>query len=71
MSVSRSLKETVSDIPKCIDDSIEFTKIEKWRVSKVSLLGQKQEVEKDIAMKQSQLDEINSLLSMFEKQKGL
>lgn len=67
MSVSKSLKEITNDTPKVVGDSIEFTKIEKWEVSKISLLGQKQEIEKDIAMKQSQLDEINQLLAMFKK----
>ena len=66
MAVSRKLKETISDIPKCIDDSIVFTKTEKWEASKVSLLGQKKEIEKVIAAKQSQLDEIDNLLLMFE-----
>ena len=68
MLVSRNLKETVSDVPKCIDNSIEFTKIEKWEVSKVSLLGQKKTVEDSIAVKQIQLDEINDLLLMFESE---
>ena len=66
MLVSRSLKETVSDIPKRIGNLVEFTKIEKWGVSKVSLLEQKQTVEEDIAVKQTQLDEINNLLLIFE-----
>lgn len=69
MLISRSLKETVSDIPECNGDSIEFTKIEKWKVSKTSLLGQKQTIEKDILTKQSQLDEINQLLAMFDSEK--
>ena len=66
MSISRSLKETTSDVPKCIEDSIEFTKVEKWEVSKVSLLEQKKSVEDSLAVKQIQLDEINDLLLMFE-----
>ena len=66
MLVSRSLKETVNDIPKCIGNLIEFTKIEKWKVSKASLLEQKKIVKDDITVKQIQLDEINQLLAMFE-----
>ena len=65
MTVSRSLKEIVSDMPKVVGDSIEFTKIEKWEVSKVNLLAQKQTIEKDIVTKQTQLNEINNLLLMF------
>ena len=66
MTVSRNLKETVSDFPKRIGDLVEFTKIEKWEVSKINLLEQKQTVEKDIIIKQVQLDEIKNLLLMFE-----
>ena len=69
MSVSRSLKENVSDTPQKINDSlIEFTKIEKWEVSKVSLLQQKKTIEEAIVMHQTYLDEINQLLAMFEEQ---
>ena len=66
MSISRMLKEIVSDIPKCINDSIEFTKIEKWKASKVSLLEQKRIIEEEFIAKQIQLNEINNLFSMFE-----
>lgn len=67
MTVSRGLKETISDIPIKVNGSlIEFTKIEKWEVSKMSLLEQKQTIEKDITEKQIRLDEIDNLLSMFE-----
>ena len=52
-------------MPKVVGDSIEFTKIEKWEVSKVNLLAQKQTIEKDIVTKQTQLNEINNLLLMF------
>ena len=69
MSVSRCLKKVISDIPKMVSDvAIEFTKIEKWEVSKTSLLEQKKNIEDAIAMHQVQLDEINQLLVMFEKQ---
>lgn len=70
MSISRSLKEIISDIPERIGDSIEFTKIEKWKVSKTSLLDQKRIIEKELLEKQSQLDEVNQFLVMFEKQIG-
>lgn len=66
MIVPRKLKETISDIPEHTGSLIEFTKVEKWEVSKVSLLGQKKTIEEDIIAKQTQLDEINNLLSMFE-----
>lgn len=66
MSISRSLKEVIRDIPEKIDDStIEFIKTEKWEVSKISLLEQKKTIEEDIVKKQLQLEEINDLLSMF------
>ena len=68
MLISRKLKETISDIPKCTGDSIEFTKIQKWEVSKISLLEQKKSVEAAITMHQSQLDNINQLLVMFESE---
>lgn len=67
MSISRSLKETISDIPECIGNSIEFTKVEKWEVSKLSLLDQKKSVEDTMAMHQAQLDDINQLLALFNK----
>ena len=67
MLISRGLKEVVSDNPKCIGDSIEFTKIEKWEVSKVSLLEQKKNVEAAIAVHQTQLDEIDQLLILLKK----
>ena len=66
MSISRGLKENVSDIPKCNGDLIEFTKVEKWEGSKICLLEQKKTVEDSITTKQIQLDEINNLLLMFE-----
>ena len=68
MSISRTLKKTINDIPKCIGDLIEFTKVEKWEISKINLLEQKQTIEKDIKVKQSQLDEIDNLLLMFESE---
>ena len=71
MLISRNLKETISDIPKYVGDSIEFTKTEKWGVSKTSLLSQKKVVEDAIAMRQSQLDEINQLLAMFPEVKSI
>ena len=69
MLISIGLKETVSNIPECVGDSIEFTKIEKWGVSKTSLLSQKKVVEDAIAMRKIQLDEINQLLAMFDSKK--
>ena len=68
MSVSKILKETKNDDPKCVNDLIEFNKTEKWEVSKISLLEQKKTVEDSIATKQIQLDEINNLLLMFESE---
>ena len=68
MSVSRRLKETISDIPKVNSNSIEFIKTEKWEVSKVSLLEQKKSIKDSIIAKQIQLDGINNLLLMFESE---
>lgn len=65
MIVSRKLKEVISDIPKCIGDLIEFTKIEKWEASKTSLLEQKRILEEEIVIKQIQINEIDELLLMF------
>lgn len=66
MSISRGLKETISDIPKHVGNSIEFIKTEKWEVSKANLLEQKKTIEEDIAKKQAALEEINQLLDMFK-----
>jgi hypothetical protein len=67
LSVSKSLKETINNIPKCVGDLVELTKTQKWVVSKVSLLGQKKSVEDAMAMHQAQLDDINQLLALFDE----
>ena len=67
MLISRAFKETISDVPKRIGDSIAFTRIEKLEISKTSLLEQKKRAEEALAMYQAQLDEINQLLDMLKE----
>lgn len=64
---SRILKEVISDIPEQISDTeIEFTKIEKWSVTKQNLLDQKISIENQMLEYQKALNEIDLLLAMFE-----
>lgn len=66
MNISRSLINEVSDTPEVVDaENLEFTRVEKWGVSKTSLLSQKQEIENTIAEKNTQLQKINDLLALF------
>lgn len=69
-SIARNLEEIISDTPKCINDSIEFTVIQKWKVSKINLLDQKRVLEEELSVRQIQLDKVISLLDMFEEQIG-
>lgn len=66
MSISRSLINVISDTPKMIDsENLEFERMEKWGVSKTSLLDQKKGLEKEVAEKNKQIQEINDLLALF------
>ena len=66
MGISRSLINVESNTPKVIDtENLQFTRIEKWSVTKTSLLNQKQAIEDEIVEKNEQLQEINDLLNLF------
>lgn len=66
MSISRSLISVEGDIPKVIDaENLEFERVEKWGVSKTNLLNQKEGLEREIADKAAQIQEIDNLLALF------
>ena len=64
--VTKKLTEITESPPEKIDENtIQFTKTEKWETTKTTLLDEKLQVEKELADKQKQLDEINQLLQML------
>ena len=66
MSISRSLINVESNTPEVIDaENLQFTRVEKWGVSRTSLLEQKQALEVVIAEKTARLQEIDNLLALF------
>lgn len=66
---TKKLIETTENPPEKLNETtIQFTKVEKWETTKASLLSEKISVEKELAEKQEQLNEINQLLAMFEKE---
>jgi len=66
MSVSRLLISVESDNPEVVDaENLHFERVEKWGVSKTSLLEQKQSLENIVAEKKQQIQEIDNLLVLF------